>query len=408
AGLPKNRAWASRRVTVRVAAPPRRPCGGAGDTGASPSSNWCSYTVTRTVSCHVQNGTFLQRVFQGCRWPLACSGGSYRAVLRPLYRVTYRTLTALEWRCCPGHAGANCEEGGSLPRRAGVGTEGWVPPRPTACAPRFAPTGCLNCSRVGELTARLATLEAQASPTPGSAAPKGSAPGRGPEAGQLWGSPAARGSPGDDAPPVPLGRSWGVHAAVWGLGRAPALHSFGHTPIFTILFLPAGPPGPPGPPGRDGARGLPGEKGLPGPPGPPGPPAPVGPAIPRLAEPRDPVLSNTFTEATRSIVGPMGPPGPVGPMGPPGPPGPVGPPGPPGPDGRAGAPGAAGPPGEKGDRGPQGHPGSRGQDGAQGEPGPRGEPGDRGTWGEGLHQLREALKILAERVLILETMIGLY
>lgn len=28
--------------------------------------------------------------------------------------------------------------------------------------------------------------------------------------------------------------------------------------------------------------------------------------------------------------------------------------------------------------------------------------------GEGLHQLREALKILAERVLILETMIGLH
>ncbi|XP_032054672.1 EMI domain-containing protein 1-like [Aythya fuligula] len=83
-------------------------------------------------------------------------------------------------------------------------------------------------------------------------------------------------------------------------------------------------------------------------------------------------------------------------------------PGPPGPDGRAGAPGAAGPRGDKGDRGPQGHPGSRGQDGAQGEPGPKGEPGDKGTWGEGLHQLREALKILAERVLILETMIGLY
>ncbi|KAK2523049.1 hypothetical protein Q9233_010408 [Columba guinea] len=92
----------------------------------------------------------------------------------------------------------------------------------------------------------------------------------------------------------------------------------------------------------------------------------------------DPLLSNTFPEATGGIVGPTGPPGPVGPMGPPGPPGPIGPPGPPGPDGRAGTPGAAGPPGEKGDR------------------------------GEGLHQLREALKILAERVLILETMIGLY
>lgn len=51
--------------------PPSR----ADGTGGFPSSNWCSYTVTRTVSCHVQNGTFLQRVFQGCRWPLACSGG---------------------------------------------------------------------------------------------------------------------------------------------------------------------------------------------------------------------------------------------------------------------------------------------------------------------------------------------
>uniref|UniRef100_A0A674GAE1 EMI domain-containing protein n=1 Tax=Taeniopygia guttata TaxID=59729 RepID=A0A674GAE1_TAEGU len=107
-GHPKNRA--------RVAAPPGRPCTRAGDISGSPSSNWCSYTVTRTVSCHVQNGTFLQRVFQGCRWPLACSGGSYRAVLRPLYRVAYRTLTALEWRCCPGHAGSHCQEGGGAPR----------------------------------------------------------------------------------------------------------------------------------------------------------------------------------------------------------------------------------------------------------------------------------------------------
>ncbi|NXP79762.1 EMID1 protein, partial [Ramphastos sulfuratus] len=364
-----------------------------------PSSNWCSYTVTRTVSCQVQNGTFLQRVFQGCRWPLACGGGSYRTVARPLYRVSYRTLTALEWRCCPGHAGASCEEGG--------GERGGCPPAsphtvPTAFPlPTFTP-GCLNCSQVGELSARLATLEAQvarlavgeALSTP---APKSSALGRGADTGQLWGAPAARGSPGDDgkAGRCPLrGLSWqgppGPKGDVGGRGPSGAPGAKG----------PAGPPGlpgPPGPPGRDGARGLPGEKGLPGPPGPPGPPAPVGPAILPRGEPRDPLLSNTFTEAAGGIVGPAGPPGPMGPMGPPGPPGAMGPPGPPGPDGRAGAPGAAGPPGQKGDRGPQGHPGSRGQDGAQ-----------VGCWGEGLQQLREALKILAERVLILETMIGLY
>uniref|UniRef100_A0A8C3JSC2 EMI domain-containing protein n=1 Tax=Calidris pygmaea TaxID=425635 RepID=A0A8C3JSC2_9CHAR len=89
------------------------PPGKADGAGGFPSSNWCSYTVTRTVSCHVQNGTFLQRVFQGCRWPLACSGGSYRTIVRPIYRVTYKTVTALEWRCCPGHTGATCEEGRS-------------------------------------------------------------------------------------------------------------------------------------------------------------------------------------------------------------------------------------------------------------------------------------------------------
>uniref|UniRef100_A0A669PBJ0 EMI domain-containing protein n=1 Tax=Phasianus colchicus TaxID=9054 RepID=A0A669PBJ0_PHACC len=60
-------------------------------------------------------------------------------------------------------------------------------------------------------------------------------------------------------------------------------------------------------------------------------------------------------------------------------------------------------------QGPRGEPGSRGQDGRGGGAG--GSPGSPPTplfppQGEGLHQLREALKILAERVLILETMIG--
>ncbi|NWI13270.1 EMID1 protein, partial [Crypturellus soui] len=374
--------------------------------------NWCSYPVTRTVSCHVQNGTFLQRVFQGCRWPLACGGGSYRTVVRPLYRVAYKTLTALQWKCCPGHAGANCEEGRSLRRPLWVsgagghhgdtmGTGTCQPHRPPA-----RPTGCLNCSRVGELAARLSALETQvarlAAPDPSSSpAPRGPPLGRGP--GQLWGSPAARGSPGEDE--LPLGPPAGATREGEGSRHSPPRWRGTHG-AFTLLFLPAGPPGPPGAPGLPGEKGSPG---LPGPPGPPGPPrAPVGPAISRVSNPGDPLLSNSFTDAAGGIVGPPGPPGPAGPVGPPGPPGPVGLPGPPGPHGKAGAPGAAGPPGEKGDRGPPGEPGSRGHDGAQGEPGPRGEPGDKGTWGEGLHQLREALKILAERVLILETMIGLY
>ncbi|XP_064424911.1 collagen alpha-1(XXVI) chain-like [Latimeria chalumnae] len=46
--------------------------------------------------------------------------------------------------------------------------------------------------------------------------------------------------------------------------------------------------------------------------------------------------------------------------------------------------------------------------GLPGEPGQKGEPGETGAEGEGVQQLREALKILAERVLILEHMMGVH
>ncbi|KPP65152.1 hypothetical protein Z043_116450 [Scleropages formosus] len=35
----------------------------------------------------------------------------YRTVVRPSYKVAYRTVTALEWKCCPGYRGVHCEEG---------------------------------------------------------------------------------------------------------------------------------------------------------------------------------------------------------------------------------------------------------------------------------------------------------
>lgn len=41
-------------------------------------------------------------------WPPSFS---YRTVVRPSYKVMYKTVTAREWRCCPGHSGVNCEEG---------------------------------------------------------------------------------------------------------------------------------------------------------------------------------------------------------------------------------------------------------------------------------------------------------
>ncbi|XP_055462598.1 collagen alpha-1(XXVI) chain [Psammomys obesus] len=160
---------------------------------------------------------------------------------------------------------------------------------------------------------------------------------------------------------------------------------------------PVGPPGLTGPPGPPGPRGLPGEMGHPGPPGPPGPAGSPGllPNIPQgvlysLQTPVD--KEDGDSPLTPAVVDTVltGIPGPRGPPGPPGPPGPHGPPGPPG------------------------APGSQGLVDEQAVAQPSGEPGVRGgearaaAEGEGVQQLREALKILAERVLILEHMIGVH
>uniref|UniRef100_A0A8C5UE24 EMI domain-containing protein n=1 Tax=Malurus cyaneus samueli TaxID=2593467 RepID=A0A8C5UE24_9PASS len=315
------------------------PLGKDGDIGGFPCSNWCSYTVTRTVSCHVQNGTFLQRVFQGCRWPLGCSGGSYRAVLRPLYRVTYRTLTALEWRCCPGHAGANCEEGGS---RHGQGSSAWLVSIFGGAAPLA----------LGEL------------------------------------------SPGV-TPSHPRGQSSS------GQGVADGGDPEGLSPGCIRVLLChrdtrlEGPPRPQGDTGGRGPSGIPGVKGPVGrqvrgdslgvePPCPSGA-GPGGPS--RGSEGLQPCTALGTPDFTHCSSRRPRPPGTSRPAMEPGVPGRRIPgPGPPGPQGVPGGggspcplPRAVSPP----------------------QPVPLSQ-------GEGLHQLREALKILAERVLILETMIGLY
>ncbi|XP_052609993.1 collagen alpha-1(XXVI) chain isoform X3 [Peromyscus californicus insignis] len=160
-----------------------------------------------------------------------------------------------------------------------------------------------------------------------------------------------------------------------------------------------GPVGPPGLLGPPGPRGLPGEMGRPGPPGPPGPAGSPSllPSSPQgvlysLQPPTD--KENGDTQLNPAVVDTVltGVPGPRGPPGPPGPPGPHGPPGPPG------APGSQGLVDEQVVARPSGESSVK-----EGE-----EDKTTTAEGEGVQQLREALKILAERVLILEHMIGVH
>ncbi|KYO32016.1 collagen alpha-1(XXVI) chain isoform X6 [Alligator mississippiensis] len=377
---------------------------GSPGSGFASRRHWCHYTVTRTVSCQVQNGseTVIQRVYQSCRWPGPCAN-LVRTLIRPTYKMSYRTVTALEWRCCPGFTGSNCEE------------------------------ECMNCTRLADMTERLNTLEAKillleaAERTPAleNDLPIPRPTGRWydgllPDAIPLLNpgtvlrkTVGSAGAPGQIGPPGPIGPA--------GLPGPPGPKGERGLPGEK------GPAGPPGLLGPQGPRGLPGEIGIPGPPGPPGPP--VTPGLPLTfqqgvlyslqptaeKENGEPQLASTIIDTIMAgLPGPRGAPGPVGPPGPPGASGPKGPPGPigvPGAQGVPGPPGQPGPKGSKGDRGERGQAGltgERGIKGFPGEPGKKGEEGDKGADGEGVQQLREALKILAERVLILEHMIGIH
>ncbi|NWI42162.1 COQA1 protein, partial [Picathartes gymnocephalus] len=348
---------------------------GSPGSGFASRRHWCHYTVTRTVSCQVQNGseTVIQRVYQSCRWPGPCANlVSYRTLIRPTYKMSYRTVTTLEWRCCPGFTGSNCEE------------------------------ECMNCTRLADMSERLNTLEAkillleaaERSPALENNLPITGTTGydeRLPDAFPLLnpGSVLRKtvGSVGQVGPPGPVGPT--------GLPGPPGPKGEKGQPGER------GPAGPPGMLGPQGPRGLPGETGIPGPPGPPGPPA--TPSLPLTFQqgvlyslqptaekeskfppqfPCVPVASAEWAGTEQlSASGPKGPPGPIG------------------------APGSQGLPGSPGQPGPKGSKGDRGE---RGEPGKKGEEGDKGADGEGVQQLREALKILAERVLILEHMIGIH
>ncbi|CAM4528635.1 unnamed protein product [Lepidochelys olivacea] len=86
-----------------------------GARAASRHRNWCAYVVTRTVSCMVEDGvdTFVKPDYQPCGWgQLQCPRMvTYRSYLRPRYKVAYKTVSDMEWKCCHGYSGDDCLEG---------------------------------------------------------------------------------------------------------------------------------------------------------------------------------------------------------------------------------------------------------------------------------------------------------
>uniref|UniRef100_A0A8C0U9D4 Collagen type XXVI alpha 1 chain n=1 Tax=Cyanistes caeruleus TaxID=156563 RepID=A0A8C0U9D4_CYACU len=314
---------------------------GSPGSGFASRRHWCHYTVTRTVSCQVQNGseTVIQRVYQSCRWPGPCANlVSYRTLIRPTYKMSYRTVTTLEWRCCPGFMGSNCEE------------------------------ECMNCTRLADMTERLNTLEAKIlllEAAERSPALENNLPITGTTA--TW---------YDELLPdaFPLLNPGTVLRKTVGSGGKPGL-LFTKSPILPTqcLWVAKKQSGSAlsleGMLGPQGPRGLPGETGIPGPPGPPGPPA--TPSLP-LTFQQGVLYSLQPTAEKESKFPRRFPCSPVAPA-----------------EWQAQSSSALLPPP------------------CQALPGP-GSILFSFLQGEGVQQLREALKILAERVLILEHMIGIH
>ncbi|KAM6964989.1 EMILIN-1-A [Aplochiton taeniatus] len=74
--------------------------------------NWCAYVVTRTISCVMEDGveTYIKPDYQRCVWG-NCPRVAYRTYRRPRYKVAYKMVTEMEWKCCHGFSGDDCHDG---------------------------------------------------------------------------------------------------------------------------------------------------------------------------------------------------------------------------------------------------------------------------------------------------------
>uniref|UniRef100_A0A8C7MG30 Elastin microfibril interfacer 3 n=1 Tax=Oncorhynchus kisutch TaxID=8019 RepID=A0A8C7MG30_ONCKI len=80
----------------------------------SSATNHCAYVVQKNITCTTQDGmaTYVTAEYTTkCIWGQKCPVVMYRTFYKPKYKVGYKTITELEWRCCPGYSGENCYDG---------------------------------------------------------------------------------------------------------------------------------------------------------------------------------------------------------------------------------------------------------------------------------------------------------
>uniref|UniRef100_A0A3B4WWW6 Multimerin 2a n=1 Tax=Seriola lalandi dorsalis TaxID=1841481 RepID=A0A3B4WWW6_SERLL len=77
--------------------------------------NWCAFVQRRTVTIAENCGTekYIIKSQSPCPSGIPdCHLVLYKLSTRPVYTQKKKILSSLQWRCCPGHGGYNCEDTG--------------------------------------------------------------------------------------------------------------------------------------------------------------------------------------------------------------------------------------------------------------------------------------------------------
>ncbi|XP_074867865.1 EMILIN-3 [Carettochelys insculpta] len=93
--------------------------------GPGRHKSYCAYVVQRNVTCTLQDGveSYVKAEYHKCSWGPKCPWKVlYRTFYRPKYKIGYKTVTELAWKCCPGLLGEGCHasptnQPGLLPQR---------------------------------------------------------------------------------------------------------------------------------------------------------------------------------------------------------------------------------------------------------------------------------------------------
>ncbi|NWW97005.1 MMRN1 protein, partial [Rhynochetos jubatus] len=73
--------------------------------------NWCAYVHTRLLPAVVVDNleTFSSGRMKPCTWHIGSCAQRSRTTTHQAYRIKHKIVTSLEWKCCPGYTGQNCQ-----------------------------------------------------------------------------------------------------------------------------------------------------------------------------------------------------------------------------------------------------------------------------------------------------------